>query len=53
MRLPLWFTHALLIMLIVHVGIAYSTGTSPVFALIGIIAAAFSILVRQLVRTKA
>ena len=52
MRLPQWFTQAFLIMLIVQVGIAFTMGTSPVIALIGVILLSSSILVRQFV-TKA
>jgi hypothetical protein len=49
MRLPLWFTQAFLAMLMVQVGIAFVTGTSPVIGLVGIILLSSSIVVRQFV----
>jgi cell shape-determining protein MreD len=48
MFLPQWWMHAVLVFWLVFVGMAYSTGTSPVLGLIGIILATTSILVRGL-----
>lgn len=53
MRLQGRFTQAVIVMLMVQIGIAYSSGTTPVFALIGIIIATCSILARQFIRKKA
>ena len=48
MFLPQWWMHAVLVFWLVFVGMAYSTGTSPVLGLIGIILATTSMLVRGL-----
>ncbi len=50
MQLPQWLMQAFLAVWIVTVGIAYLTGTSPVFGLVGIIVVTTSILARRFIR---
>ena len=50
MLLPEWWMRAVLVFWMAFVSIAYSTGTSPVYGLIGIILTTTSILVRRLIQ---
>ena len=50
MLLPEWWLQAVLGFWMAFVGMAYSTGTSPVYGLIGIILTTTSILVRRLIQ---
>ncbi len=50
MQIPLRIMQAVLIAWIVAVGVAYLTGVTPVYGLIGIIVTTISILVRRLVQ---
>ncbi len=47
MVFPPWFMQAVLVVWLVVVGLAYITGASPVFGLIGVIMATISILLRS------
>ncbi len=49
-QIPLRLMQAVLIVWIVAVGVAYLTGGTPVYALIGIIVTTTSILVRRFVQ---
>ena len=52
MLLPPWLMQAVLVFWIGFVGMAYITGTSPVFGLIGIIIATTSILARSVIQQR-
>ena len=47
MAFPPWFMQAVLVVWMVVVAVAYATGTSPVFGLLGVILATTSILLRS------
>ena len=50
MQVPLRLMHACLAVWIVAVSVAYATGTSPVYGLIGVIIVTTGILVRRLIQ---